>query len=357
MHERHAPAIFATLCMLTRRTRTAAAPSCASPGTRRRCCRRRPRARELPVAASPPPLGRRGRRAWRRRRVALPRDWALLLYTDGLIEGRTARAPSGSASDGSSAARSARRRRRAARRRLAAARRARDRGRAAHGGALADDVARWSSRARPLTRPVSRPARAPLVRAARRPVVRAGRRALGSRRPSAPSLGVVAVVRLTDARDERARPPRPGACSRRCGSRNALLNQETGVRGYALTGREQFLEPYRSGRATERRRSPRSARLPATTSSRGPPRRRARARAAAAWRARLRRADDRAVRAPAEAPDAPSAERGQARFDAVRAALATAAARPRRGARRRAARASRSTARPASPSRSPRSSC
>jgi signal transduction histidine kinase len=31
----------------------------------------------------------------------------------------------------------------------------------------------------------------------------------------------------------------------------ALVNQESGVRGYVLTGREQFLDPYRSGRAAE----------------------------------------------------------------------------------------------------------
>ncbi|WP_412126513.1 sensor histidine kinase [Streptomyces xinghaiensis] len=34
---------------------------------------------------------------------------------------------------------------------------------------------------------------------------------------------------------------------------SALLNQETGVRGYVLTGDEQFLEPYTDGRAQERR--------------------------------------------------------------------------------------------------------
>jgi signal transduction histidine kinase len=33
--------------------------------------------------------------------------------------------------------------------------------------------------------------------------------------------------------------------------RSALLNQESGVRGYALAGREQFLEPYTRGRADE----------------------------------------------------------------------------------------------------------
>ena len=31
----------------------------------------------------------------------------------------------------------------------------------------------------------------------------------------------------------------------------ALLNQETGIRGYALTGRDEFLEPYRDGSRRE----------------------------------------------------------------------------------------------------------
>ena len=31
----------------------------------------------------------------------------------------------------------------------------------------------------------------------------------------------------------------------------ALVNQETGVRGYGITGDPRFLQPYTSGRATE----------------------------------------------------------------------------------------------------------
>jgi CHASE3 domain sensor protein len=34
---------------------------------------------------------------------------------------------------------------------------------------------------------------------------------------------------------------------------NAFVNQETGIRGFALTGEEQFLEPYRAGLAAEQR--------------------------------------------------------------------------------------------------------
>ena len=33
---------------------------------------------------------------------------------------------------------------------------------------------------------------------------------------------------------------------------NALVNEETGVRGFALTGEPSFLEPYDTGRRAER---------------------------------------------------------------------------------------------------------
>ncbi|MFJ4823103.1 ATP-binding protein [Streptomyces bacillaris] len=42
---------------------------------------------------------------------------------------------------------------------------------------------------------------------------------------------------------------------------NALLDQETGVRGFALTGDESFLEPYEAGQAAERERLARARQL------------------------------------------------------------------------------------------------
>lgn len=60
-------------------------------------------------------------------------------------------------------------------------------------------------------------------------------------------LGVIAIVRLSDARElvvERNGP----ALTSSLQLSNALINQETGVRGYSLTGEEAFLEPYRKGR-------------------------------------------------------------------------------------------------------------
>lgn len=42
---------------------------------------------------------------------------------------------------------------------------------------------------------------------------------------------------------------------------NALLDQETGVRGFALTGDDSFLEPYEAGKAAERERLARARQL------------------------------------------------------------------------------------------------
>ena len=74
-----------------------ASPSCGSPGIRRRWrCGRRP-------TLTPPvglPLGVGASEFWPAQTFALPPDWALLLYTDGLIE---ARDPPAAISSGSTA--------------------------------------------------------------------------------------------------------------------------------------------------------------------------------------------------------------------------------------------------------------
>lgn len=62
------------------------------------------------------------------------------------------------------------------------------------------------------------------------------------------ALGVLAIVRLTDARNLVVSRNGP-ALTASLQLSNALVNQETGVRGYALTGEETFLRPYRTGRA------------------------------------------------------------------------------------------------------------
>ena len=86
---------------------------------------------------------------------------------------------------------------------------------------------------------------------------------------------------------------------------NAMVNQETGVRGYVLGGDEAFLEPYHAGVAEP------AARCASSTRSRGAEDARptcardlaAARRAIDAWRDRLRAADDRA-RSAGSAPAA-----------------------------------------------------
>ena len=108
---------------------------------------------------------------------------------------------------------------------------------------------------------------------------------------------------------------------------NALVNEETGVRGFALTGEPSFLEPYDSGLRAERARTASWKRTSATV---GAPLRadvaRVRARADA-WRARLRGADADRSRTDRAPVDRAVDLRGKRLFDAVRASLDAAAGR------------------------------
>ncbi|MDO8209900.1 ATP-binding protein [Conexibacter sp. CPCC 206217] len=61
------------------------------------------------------------------------------------------------------------------------------------------------------------------------------------------ALGVLAIVRLNDARDLVVARNGP-ALTASLQLSNALINQETGVRGYALAGQDTFLGPYATGR-------------------------------------------------------------------------------------------------------------
>ncbi len=65
------------------------------------------------------------------------------------------------------------------------------------------------------------------------------------------ALGVVAIARLTDARNTVLDRNGPAVLAQ-LQLNTALVNQESGLRGFVLTGREQFLAPYRDGRISER---------------------------------------------------------------------------------------------------------
>ena len=95
------------------------------------------------------------------------------------------------------------------------------------------------------------------------------------------------------------------------------------MRGYALTGRDAFLDPYRNGRRAETSAIASLRSLAPGDDTRGLlARHRARARAGAAWRHDYasRRSAGARVRPPAAAA---ADERGKARFDEVRAAVRT----------------------------------
>jgi serine phosphatase RsbU (regulator of sigma subunit) len=92
LHERHAPAIFATLCMLS------VAPA-RDVGELRLAGHPPPILvdgevlRALDVPHVTPPLGFVEPGGWRGNALRFSGDWALLLYTDGLIDGRIGEGP------------------------------------------------------------------------------------------------------------------------------------------------------------------------------------------------------------------------------------------------------------------------
>ena len=258
--------MFATLCMVT------IAPDRATAAVR--------------LAGHPPPLllgdgdgvarssrPRPARRSawsttprWPARERALPPRWSLLLYTDGLIEGR----------DRASARRPARRRRArrgcSTRGRARRGRRPRARGRArrARRGAQRRPAARRRRRApgaRRLTRLTPRPARA-------RPVVRArGRRCSCSSASSAIVRGVIASHHLSDARDRWWTALDPAAITALEQLRDAMIDQETGVRGFVLGGDDGV------PRSLPLRASPMTARARASSTALAAPRTRGELRA------------------------------------------------------------------------------
>jgi signal transduction histidine kinase len=137
------------------------------------------------------------------------------------------------------------------------------------------------------------------------------------------ALGVVAIVRLNDARSivlDRNGP----AVLAQLNLLTAFLNQESGVRGYALGGKPQFLEPYRTGRAAERAAFAELAKLPADDDLEQVRRTTAIVRERAnAWHADYALPVIEAVRHTGpNLSDEPSPSVGRREFDALRTALA-----------------------------------
>ncbi|GAA3067291.1 hypothetical protein GCM10020254_08620 [Streptomyces goshikiensis] len=102
---------------------------------------------------------------------------------------------------------------------------------------------------------------------------------------------------------------------------SALLNQETGIRGYGLTGNAQFLVPYQQGLTDQEAFSARLAELLHDDPG-GLRDVQAVADTAQAWQERIARPIAAATPVAAPALAAERAAEGKAAFDAVRAALA-----------------------------------
>jgi len=134
-------------------------------------------------------------------------------------------------------------------------------------------------------------------------------------------LGVVALDRLSDARDRLVKHYDPQLVAALSLS-NALVNQESGIRGYALSGQSRFLEPYRSG---VREQAAAAATLRSLAGRDGVATLSADLerveRAARTWRREYAAPTIVAVRAFGRRPAAAADDAGNVRFDAVRRAL------------------------------------
>ena len=262
-----------------------------------------------------PPLGVLDDVRWSAAGHALPEEWSLLLYTDGLIEGRTGPGPQRLGDDGLVEMVRGELRRDGADR-LAAT--LVERAEELNGGPMLDDVA------------------AVLVQR-RVPAEAAG---CGRSQWFALAVGVlvfvgvvgtvasvIALGRLSSARTALADRLDPASIEAET-LLAAMVDQETGVRGYALVGRGRYLEPYRSGR-------PATAAALARLQSLDVPEIRGDVRGVAAtaraWESRY------AVPAIAQVKSDPAAARqptavsaGKDRFDAFRAAVRTLEAHLRR---------------------------
>lgn len=97
-HERSDTGTFVTLCDLTVAAdrRTARLAVAGHPGP----ILLRPELAELPLRSRGPALGILPNGKWPVDEVSLPDDWSLLLYTDGLVEGRVTGSPERLGTDG-----------------------------------------------------------------------------------------------------------------------------------------------------------------------------------------------------------------------------------------------------------------
>ena len=132
-------------------------------------------------------------------------------------------------------------------------------------------------------------------------------------------VGGTALANLASARDRVVNKIDPAAF-RTSQLGVAYLNQETGVRGYALSARPTFLAPYTDGLALERRQVSALRRLLTGMPAAAADLTQVTARAGI-WRARYAEPTIRQVRATGKPVTGATTNQGKAEFDALRAAL------------------------------------
>jgi signal transduction histidine kinase len=132
-------------------------------------------------------------------------------------------------------------------------------------------------------------------------------------------VGGTALANLASARDRVVNKIDPAAF-RTSQLGVAYLNQETGVRGYALGARPTFLAPYTEGLAQERRQVSALRRLLSGIPAASADLTQVTARAGI-WRARYAEPTIRQVRATGKPVTGATTNQGKAEFDALRAAL------------------------------------
>jgi signal transduction histidine kinase len=132
-------------------------------------------------------------------------------------------------------------------------------------------------------------------------------------------VGGTALANLASARDRVVNKIDPAAF-RTSQLGVAYLNQETGVRGYALSARPTFLAPYNEGLAQERRQVSALRRLLTGLPVASADLTRVTARAGI-WRARYAEPTIRQVRATGQPVTGATTNQGKAEFDALRTAL------------------------------------
>jgi signal transduction histidine kinase len=134
-------------------------------------------------------------------------------------------------------------------------------------------------------------------------------------------VGVLALAHLDDERGRIETTLDPAALAAQQ-LYSSLLNQETGVRGYALSGKPDFLAPYNEGYAAEKTAAKQLQQLMPQLSAASASELKATLTQAHDWRARYAEPTIKQIQASGKPVDSPDIIAGKAEFDALRVRFA-----------------------------------